>query len=135
WLRGLAALAVLAHFHWWLALLLLAAFFAFTRRLQAAHRDLVGVQFKRTQWVRRTQYLSGLLMLPPAAKEVRIFGLACWLVDRFRQTWRIAMAETWQHQQAMTRGLSSATLPVLAAQALALTLIVRAAAQGAAGLG
>jgi ATP-binding cassette subfamily B protein len=103
--------------------------------LQAAHRDLISVQFKRTQWVRRTQYLSGLLVLPAAAKEVRIFGLARWLVDHFRQTWRFALAESWQRQRVMTRGLLPSTLPVLAAQGLALVIIVRAGAEGAIGIG
>jgi ATP-binding cassette subfamily B protein len=135
WLRGLAALAILAHFRWWLALALLVAFLFYTGRLQAAHRELVSVQFKRTQWVRRAQYLSGLLVLPAAAKEVRVFGLARWLVDRLRRTWHFALAETWHRHHAITGRLVPATLPVLAAQAVALALIVLAAAQGVIGLG
>jgi ABC-type multidrug transport system fused ATPase/permease subunit len=135
WLRGLAALAVLAHFRCWLALGLLVAFVVYTRRLQAAHRALVSVGFKRTQWVRRAQYLNGLLVLPAAAKEVRVFGLARWLVDRLRRTWHSALAETWHHHHAITGGLVPATLPILAAQAVALGLIVLAAARDEIGLG
>lgn len=36
---------------------------------------------------RRSGYLTGLAVQPPAAKETRVFGLAGWLLDRYDQTW------------------------------------------------
>ena len=41
--------------------------------------------------MRRADYLRDLALTPAAAKEVRIWGMADWLVERFEAAWLQAM--------------------------------------------
>nr|WP_238342204.1 ABC transporter ATP-binding protein [Actinopolymorpha rutila] len=46
--------------------------------------------------LRRAGYLKRLATMPEWAKELRIFGLAEWLVDRFGVEWRQVMEQLWR---------------------------------------
>ena len=80
---GLAAAVVLFGFSWWAPLVLLAAWGSTHWLLRES-----GVwQDRNTDEVRSAQrhadYAYRLAVDPPAAKEVRLFGLADWVIDRF----------------------------------------------------
>jgi ATP-binding cassette, subfamily B, bacterial len=82
-LVGVAAAVVLAWYSWWAALIL-AAVWASTHwllRESAVWRDrnTEPVQLAR----QHAEYAYELAMEPQAAKEVRLFGLHGWVVDRF----------------------------------------------------
>ncbi len=80
---GLACAAVLAAYCWWAPLLLAGAWLSthWLLRESAVWRD------RNTDVVRGAQrdsdYAYRLAVDPPAAKELRLFGLASWTIERF----------------------------------------------------
>ena len=82
-IAGLAFAAVLAGYRWWAALVLAGAWLAthWLLRESAVWHD------RNTEVVRAAQrdaeYAYRLAVDPPAAKELRLFGLAGWVLDRF----------------------------------------------------
>jgi ABC-type multidrug transport system fused ATPase/permease subunit len=80
---GLASVAVLATYSWWAALLLAGGWLATHWLLRES-----GVWFDRnTEEVRSAQrdadYAYRMAVDSPASKELRLFGLAEWIIDRF----------------------------------------------------
>jgi ABC-type multidrug transport system fused ATPase/permease subunit len=82
-IAGVASALVLAAYAWWAALLLAGAWLAthWLLRESAIWRD------RNTDEVRSAQheadYAFRLAVDPPAAKELRLFGLASWTLERF----------------------------------------------------
>ncbi|MES1240779.1 MAG: ABC transporter ATP-binding protein, partial [Acidobacteriota bacterium] len=82
-IAGLAFVAVLAGYRWWAALVLGGAWVAthWLLRESAVWHD------RNTETVRAArrdaEYAYRLAVDPPAAKELRLFGLAGWTIDRF----------------------------------------------------
>jgi ABC-type multidrug transport system fused ATPase/permease subunit len=80
---GLASAAVLAGYRWWAPLVLGGAWLAthWLLRESSIWHD------RNTETVRSAQrdaeYMYRLAVDPPAAKELRLFGLAGWTLDRF----------------------------------------------------
>lgn len=82
-IAGLAFAVVLAGYRWWAALVLAGAWLAthWLLRESSIWHD------RNTEVVRAAQrdaeYTYRLAVDPPAAKELRLFGLAGWTIDRF----------------------------------------------------
>ncbi|HEX4960195.1 MAG TPA: ABC transporter ATP-binding protein [Thermoanaerobaculia bacterium] len=80
---GLAFAVVLARYRWWAAFVLAGAWLATHWLL----RESSVWQDRNTETVRAAQrdaeYAYRLAVDPPAAKELRLFGLAGWTIDRF----------------------------------------------------
>ena len=122
WIVLIASAVILARFHWWLGAALLAA------GLWAAHEDKVasrteaGHHYGAVESARRMQYFNDLGTTPAAAKELRLFGLRDFLVDRHGQTWT----------ETMTRVLTPAGRRPLVATAVlgGILLVVREAMAG-----
>ncbi len=82
---GLASAIIVAAYHWWAGVILAAAWLATHYLLRES-----GVWYDRnTPEVRGAQrdadYGYRLAVDPPASKELRLFGLAAWTLDRFVQ--------------------------------------------------
>jgi len=92
---AVAGLALVAYFQWWLAILLLVALIHKVHRYGPIRRQLVTVRMGKAPELRRANYFLDLTLRPEAAKEIRIFGLAEWFVERYRGAWLGAMAELW----------------------------------------
>lgn len=73
---------------------------------------------------RRSQYLQRIGLMPEWAKEVRIFGLIGWIIDRFGAQWTAVMGELWRARRAGRRTMSSVMGLVLLANLGAVLLIV-----------
>jgi ATP-binding cassette subfamily B protein len=82
-IAGLAFTAVLARYRWWAALVLGGAWLAthWLLRESAVWHDRNTEAVRAAQ--RDAEYAYRLAVDPPAAKELRLFGLAGWVVDRF----------------------------------------------------
>jgi ATP-binding cassette, subfamily B, bacterial len=80
---GLAAATVLLAFAWWAPLLLGGAWLAthWLLRESSVWRDRATEEVRSAQ--RDADYTYRLAVDPPAAKELRLFGLAGWTVERF----------------------------------------------------
>ena len=81
---GLASAMVLAAYAWWAPLLLGGAWLAthWLLRESAVWRDRDTEEVREAQ--RHADYAYRLAVDPPAAKELRLFGLSGWVVERFR---------------------------------------------------
>jgi ATP-binding cassette, subfamily B, bacterial len=91
-LQGLCCAAVLAAFHWWLAAALLAVFAALAYGAVYDFRAGVRATTGAPALLRRPNYLRGLALDPAAAKDLRLFGLRCWLDQSFHAEWMRALA-------------------------------------------
>jgi ATP-binding cassette, subfamily B, bacterial len=80
---GLASAAVLAAYTWWAPLLLAGAWIAthWLLRESGVWRDRNTDEVRSAQ--RDADYAYRLAVDPPAAKELRLFGLDGWTIDRF----------------------------------------------------
>ena len=132
---GLAAAAVLAGFAWWAPILLAAGWLATQWLLKES-----GVWFDRnTQEVREAQrhadYGYRLAVDAPAAKEVRLFGLADWVIDGFRARRRRLHELRWAATRLRQRPVIWSLLVVLTANVAVFWALGAAAADGRLTLG
>src|SRR4029079_7774078 len=82
-IAGVASAIVLAAYAWWAALLLAGAWLAthWLLRESAIWRDRNTDEVRVAQ--RDSEYAYRLAVDPPAAKELRLFGLTKWTIERF----------------------------------------------------
>jgi ATP-binding cassette subfamily B protein len=94
--QGAGSLIILATYRWWLVALL-AGGYALAYAVYRQHwHHVTLVLYGRTDRLRHAYYLRSLALEPAVAKETRVFGLAGWLVDRYRQRWVAEMADIWR---------------------------------------
>src|ERR1700733_12204172 len=81
---GLASAAVLAGYKWWAPMLLAGAWLAthWLLRESAIWKDRNTDEVRAAQ--RHADYSYRLAVDPPASKELRLFGLAGWTIERFK---------------------------------------------------
>jgi ABC-type multidrug transport system fused ATPase/permease subunit len=81
---GLASAAVLAGYAWWAPLVLMGAWFGthWLLRESGVWKDRNTQEVREAQ--RHADYTYRLAVEPLAAKELRLFGLADWVIERFR---------------------------------------------------
>ena len=130
---GVASRGVLFAFAWWAPLVLAGAWLAthWLLRESAVWRDRNTDEVRAAQ--RDADYAYRLAVDPPAAKELRLFGLADWTIDRFiaRRT-RAARAAVRGDAAAREAGRSGACSLVVGGERRRL-LGARASARRAAG--
>jgi ATP-binding cassette, subfamily B, bacterial len=132
---GVASAVILARYAWWAPLLLAGAWLATHWLL----RDSAIWYDRQTEEVRAAQrdadYAYRLAVDPPASKELRLFGLAGWTIDRFlaRRTrlHELQYAATRMRERPVVWSL----LLVTAANVVVFWLLASAAAQGRISLG
>jgi ATP-binding cassette, subfamily B, bacterial len=80
---GAASAAILARYAWWAPIVLAGAWLAthWLLRESAIWRDRNTEEVRAAQ--RDADYAYRLAVDPPASKELRLFGLAGWTIDRF----------------------------------------------------
>jgi ABC-type multidrug transport system fused ATPase/permease subunit len=80
---GISCAVILAWYSWWAPIVLVAAWLAthWLLRESAVWRDRNTNEVRSAQ--RDSEYLYRLAVDPPAAKELRLFGLADWVIERF----------------------------------------------------
>jgi len=131
---GLASAAVLAGYAWWAPILLAGAWLATHWLLREAGvwRDRNTEEVREAQ--RHADYAYRLAVEPPAAKELRLFGLADWTVDRFRTRRRRLFELRWQATRLRERPVAWSLLLVLTANIVVFWSMASAAADGALAL-
>ena len=112
---GIASAVVLFGYAWWAPLVLAGAWFAthWLLRESAIWRDRNTDEVREAQ--RHADYAYRLAVEPPAAKEIRMFGLADWVIERFRSRRRRLFELRWQATRLRERPLIWSMLLVLAA--------------------
>jgi len=131
---GLASAAVLAGYAWWAPLLLGGGWLGthWLLRESGVWRDRNTEEVREAQ--RHADYAYRLAVEPPAAKELRLFGLAGWTVERFRARRRRLFELRWQATRLRERPVVWSLLLVLAANIVVFWSMASAAADGALAL-
>jgi ABC-type multidrug transport system fused ATPase/permease subunit len=132
---GLAAAGVLFGYSWWAPPLLAGAWLAthWLLRESAVWRDRNTEEVRSAQ--RDADYAYRLAVDPPASKELRLFGLVRWTIDRFvaRRT-RLHQLQ-YEATRLREKPLVWSLLIVVAANVIVLSSLVSSAAAGGIGLG
>ena len=132
---GLASAAVLLGYRWWAPIVLGGGWLAthWLLRESAVWRD------RNTDVVRAAQrdadYAYRLAVDPPAAKELRMFGLAGWTIDRFIDRRTTLHKLQYQATRLREQSVLSSLLIVTAANALVFWTLANAATDGSIALG
>ena len=112
---GIGSAILLAAYAWWAPILLAGAWIVTHPLLResAIWRDRNTEEVRQAQ--RHADYAYRLAVEPPAAKELRLFGLAGWVVERFRSRRRRLYDLRWEATRLRERPLIWSILLVLAA--------------------
>src|SRR5207247_720842 len=115
---GLASALVLFAYAWWAPLVLAGAWLAthWLLRESAVWRDRNTDEVREAQ--RHADYAYRLAVDAPAAKELRLFGLADWVVDRFAGRRRRLYELRWQATRLRERPVLGSLAIVAAANLL-----------------
>ena len=143
---GIAALAsqnlsavlsalVLAAYRWELAAALLAICLVTTRVLGSQYRRTIAALRGHARRFRRSSYFRDLALGSGAAKELRVFGLADWVVESFASQWGLAMQAFWRDRRKGQWLPPVGVLVLAAAQGVVYVLLARSAVRGDITLG
>ena len=132
---GVASAAILARYAWWAAILLAGAWLATHWILS----DSAIWHDRNTEEVRAAQrdadYAYRLAVDPPASKELRLFGIAGWTIDRFIARRTRLHELQYAATRLRERPLVWSMLLVVSANILVFWLLASAAAAGRISLG
>jgi ATP-binding cassette, subfamily B, bacterial len=130
-IAGLTSAVVLFGFAWWAPPLLAGAWLAthWLLRESAVWRDRNTDEVREAQ--RHADYAYRLAVDSPAAKELRLFGLAEWTVDRFRASRRRLHELRWQATRLREQPLAWSLVVVLAANVVVFWSLATAGIHGA----
>ncbi|NJN52847.1 MAG: ATP-binding cassette domain-containing protein, partial [Gammaproteobacteria bacterium] len=131
---GVASAAVLIAYAWWAPLLLGGAWLAthWLLRESGVWRDRNTDNVQNAQ--RHADYSYRMAVDPPAAKELRLFGLSGWTIDRFRAQRRYLHELRWAATRLRERPVLWSVLLVVAANVLLFWSMANAAIAGDLGL-
>jgi ABC-type multidrug transport system fused ATPase/permease subunit len=132
---GLASALVLAGYAWWAPLLLAGAWLSthWLLRESGVWRDRNTTEVREAQ--RHADYAYRLAVDAPAAKELRLFGLAGWVIERFRSRRRRLIELQWHATRLRERPVLWSLLVVLAANVVVFWSLGADAAGGNLALG
>ena len=132
---GTASAFVLARYAWWAPIVLAGAWLAthWLLRESAVWHDRNTEEVRAAQ--RDAEYAYRLAVDPPASKELRLFGLAGWTIDRFIAR-RIRLHELqYAATRLRERPVAWSLLLVVTANVLVFWMLARSAAAGRISLG
>jgi len=132
---GVASALVLAAYSWWAPLILVGAWSAthWLLRESAVWKDRNTEEVREAE--RHADYAYRLAVDPPAAKELRLFGLGAWTVARFASQRRKLLDLQWKATRLRERPVLWSLLLVLCANLVVFWAIASDAAEGRLALG
>ncbi len=132
---GLAQACVLLGFAWWAPLVLAGAWLGthWLLRESAVWKDRNTDEVRQAQ--RDADYAYRLAVDPPAAKELRVFGLPDWVLERFLVSRRRLHRLQYEATRMRERSVLASLALVLAANVLVLWMLAAAALDHRLGLG
>jgi ABC-type multidrug transport system fused ATPase/permease subunit len=134
-IAGLASAIVLATYAWWAALLLAGAWVAthWLLRESGVWRDRNTAPVRAAQ--RDSDYAYRLAVDPPPAKELRLFGLVDWTLDRFVERRRLMHQLQYEATRLREKPVLWSMLLVIAANLVVFWSLASAAGAGRLDLG
>jgi ATP-binding cassette subfamily B protein len=134
-LTGIGSAVIVFAFAWWAPLVLAVPIALSYRWINREIDTFINIYVGSTPEMRRGDYLRDLGVRPEAAKELRVFGLARWLVDWYGATWREAMRPQWKARRGHAAPLVHMTVAELIAGAVIFAVLCRAAFTGDISIG
>lgn len=134
WVQALGSAAILLWFHWWLGLAWLVLWPVVLFAMQREYVRVGQVGYRLSDALRRAEYLRDLAITAPAAKEIRVWRMLDWLVDRFESTWRAAIEPVWRVRRPRPVVLFGSSGSVLVINIISYGLLAYAATRGDLGL-
>jgi ABC-type multidrug transport system fused ATPase/permease subunit len=127
---GLVSAIVLSFYSWWAAAILAAAWLAthWLLRESSIWRDRNTEEVREAQ--RHVEYTYRMAVDPPAAKELRLFGLAGWTIDRFVARRKQLFALQYRATRLRERSVLWSLLLVVGANVLVFWSLANGAASG-----
>src|SRR5271168_4936359 len=127
---GIASAIVLAAYAWWAPLVLAGAWLSthWLLRESAVWHDRNTDEVRAAQ--RHAEYSYRLAVDAPAAKELRLFGLGPWVVERFANNRRRLLDLQWHATRLRERPVLWSLLIVLSANVVVFWLMAADAAAG-----
>lgn len=135
YLQTVGCAVIVARFSLPVALYGLVVIFAVRRRWHVAFGEMITSMLANSGRLRRSTYVADLALLPGAAKEIRVFGLVDWLVERQRHFWADAVEPGFELRRRMRRRSNVEMVALLSSALLTAVLLARDAARGDVGLG
>jgi ABC-type multidrug transport system fused ATPase/permease subunit len=130
WLQAAGATLILAGFNVALALGWFATCAVAAQVLRREFLRSLELFYSQTSALRRANYLRQLGLDGGSAKEVRIWGMLGWLIDRFTQEAMRVLVPDWAARSRGNRAHGLASLAIAAVQFAVLAAVGVAAAQG-----
>jgi ABC-type multidrug transport system fused ATPase/permease subunit len=132
---GIASAVILARYAWWAPILLAGAWLAthWLLRESAVWRDRNTDEVRAAQ--RDADYAYRLAVDPPASKELRLFGLAGWTIERFLARRKRLHELQYEATRLRERPLIWSVLLVVGANVLVFWLLAADVAAGRISLG
>lgn len=130
WLGALGSVVVLFAFEWWLGLLWLIAWPLVVYRMQRDYARIGEEGYKQSTELRGVEYTRDLALSGPAAKEIRVWGIKDWLVDRFDRSWRRAIGPVAAARRPRPLVVLASSGAILALNAASFGLLAFAAIRG-----
>jgi ABC-type multidrug transport system fused ATPase/permease subunit len=132
---GLASAVVLAAYSWWAPIVLTGAWLAthWLLRESSVWRDRNTEEVRSAH--RDADYAYRLAVDPPASKELRLFGLVGWTIDRFVNRRTRLHALQYQATRLRERPVLWSILLVIGANVIVFWSLASAAANGSLNLG
>ncbi|HTD28130.1 MAG TPA: ABC transporter ATP-binding protein [Xanthomonadaceae bacterium] len=132
---GLLSAVVLAAYAWWAPILLAGAWLAthWLLRESGVWRDRNTDEVRAAQ--RHADYAYRLAVDPPAAKELRLFGLAAWTIERFTSRRRQLFDLRWEATRLREQPVLWSLLLVLSANLIVFWALAADAAAGRIAIG
>jgi len=144
--RGLAVIApeflaaagaaiVLSFFNIWIGLAWLIAWPAVFIAMQAEYTRVGKTAYLRSTEMRETEYVRDLAITAEPAKEIRVWGLMGWLLDRYDRMWNERMDQSNRFQRLRTRTAVAVIGTLLALTAATALALAQAGLAGLVGFG
>lgn len=132
---GLASAAVLFGFAWWAPLLVAGGWLSthWLLRESGVWKDRNTDEVRAAQ--RDAEYAYRLAVDPPGAKELRLFGLGDWVLDRFVDRRRTLHRLQYEATRLREKSVASSVVVVLAANLVVFWQLGEAAIAGTIALG
>jgi ATP-binding cassette, subfamily B, bacterial len=127
---GLAQAMLLGAYRWWAPLLVGGAWLSTHVLLRESALWKIWQAAGVVEQQREVDYAYRLAVDPPAAKEVRLFGLADWVVERFAARRRRFAEILYQERRLRQRPLGWSLALIVGANAIVFASLARSAAAG-----
>ncbi|SDR89904.1 ABC transporter ATP-binding protein [Microlunatus soli] len=127
---GIASAVVLCGFAWWAGILLLFGWLSPHLLLRESYvwKDWRSSEIKDHQ--RHAEYAYRMAVDAPAAKEIRLFGLADWITDRFNDRRRRLLAITLEALRLRQRSIMLTLLVLIISNGVVFIALAWQATQG-----